>query len=181
MEKFRSTNFNLVLYEEDESHKKALELITKNYDYAMICHDSDADEDGVVKKAHYHVVIRFPNAKWNTALASELNIAENYIENCRNLKNSLLYLIHFYDKDKYQYDIKDVTGTLKKRMVMFIQNEDKTESEKILEILEEIDEKDFIYLVPFVKHIANIGYWDVFRRSSHIIMRYIEEHNKNVL
>lgn len=182
MEKFRSTNFNLVLYEEDESHRQAIEFITKNYDYAMICHDRDTDEDGVVKKAHYHIILKFPNQKWNTALASELNITENYIENCKNLKNSLLYLIHFYDKDKFQYDIKDVCGNLKKRLITYINNEDKSESEKVLEIFEEIDKiEGFIYIRPFCKHIANMGYWDILRRSTGLIIRYIEEHNQDVL
>ena len=117
MEKFRSRNFNLVLYDEDESHKNALDYIEKNCDYAMILHDMDTNEIGEIKKAHYHVVLRFPNAKWSTSLANDLGIGENYIEECRSLKRSLLYLIHYYDEDKYQYDIDDVKGSLKNRLI----------------------------------------------------------------
>lgn len=180
MDKFRAKNFNLVLYEEDESHKKAIEKIKKSYEYAMILHDRDTAEDGTVKKEHYHIVLRFKNAKWNTALAEELGIAVNYIEECRSLKRSLFYLIHFYEEDKYHYPLSDVKGTLKSTLESFIKSDGKTESEKVLEIFEEIDNIDsFIYYSAFVKHIAKIGYWDIFRRSSSAITRYLDEHNKN--
>ena len=182
MEKFRARTFCLILYEEDETHLKALEKIKKSYDYAMICHDRDTNETGEVLKPHYHVVLRFNNPKWNTALAEELEITENYIEEARNLKRSLLYLIHFYDEDKYQYEIKDVSGPLKTRLVEFLKTEGKTESEKILEIFEEIDNMDDnINFKAFCKHIAKIGYWDVLRRSSGLIIRYLDEHNKKAL
>ena len=93
MKKFRSCNFNLILYpSEDETHRNALEIIEKNYDYAMICHNLDTDDNGELLKEHYHIVIRFKNAKWNTALSEELGITENYIEESRSLKRSLLYL-----------------------------------------------------------------------------------------
>lgn len=192
MEKMRSKTFNLMLYPgEDKSHLKALEYIRANYDYAAICHDKDTFEEdttindvvhkkGEIKKAHYHVVVKFKNAKWSTALASELEIAENYIEVAHDLKRSLLYLIHFYDEDKYQYSIEDVEGTLKRRLKETISNEGKTESEKVMDIFKEIDKCEFkIDFTIFVKHIAEIGYWDVLRRSSSLILRYLDLHNSN--
>lgn len=180
MNKFRSCNFNLILYAEDETHCKALEFIKKNYDYAMICHNLDTDENGELKKEHYHVVIRFKNAKWNTALAEELGITENYIEESRSLKRSLLYLIHYYDENKYQYKIDDVSGTLKSRLKEFILNETKTESEKVVEIFDMIDSThNIIEFSGFVRHIASIGYWDVLRRSTGLILRYLDLHNSN--
>lgn len=192
MEKMRSKTFNLMLYpEEDKSHLKALEYIRANYDYAAICHDKDTFEEditindvlhkkGEIKKAHYHVVVKFKNAKWSTALANELEIAENYIEVAHDLKRSLLYLIHYYDEDKYQYSIEDVEGTLKRRLKETISNEGKTESEKVMDIFKEIDKCEFkIDFTIFVKHIAEIGYWDVLRRSSSLILRYLDLHNSN--
>lgn len=192
MEKMRSKTFNLMLYPgEDKSHLKALEYIRANYDYAAICHDKDTFEEditindvlhkkGEIKKAHYHVVVKFKNAKWSTALASELEIAENYIEVAHDLKRSLLYLIHFYDEDKYQYSVEDVEGTLKRRLKETISNEGKTESEKVMNIFKEIDKCEFkIDFTIFVKHIAEIGYWDVLRRSSSLILRYLDLHNSN--
>ena len=179
MEKFRAKNFNLVLYPEDKTHVRALERIKVNYDCAYILHDMDTDEKGELKKEHWHVVLRFKNARWNSALAEDLGITPNYIEESQSFKRSLFYLIHFYEPEKYQYSIDCVQGSLKKRLKEFINNEDKTESEKVLEIFEEIDNfDDFIEYKVFVKHIAKIGYWDVLRRSSSIILRYLDLHNQ---
>ena len=180
MEKFRAKSFNLVLYPEDESHIKAIEKIENSYDYAYILHDMDTNEQGEIKKEHWHVVLTFKNAKWNTALAEELGITPNYIEESRSLKRSLLYLIHYYDDDKYQYKIDNVKGSLKKRLDGYIHGEGKTESEKVIEIFEEIDNIDgYIDYTIFVKHIAKIGYWDVLRRSSSLILRYLNLHNND--
>lgn len=179
MEKFRSKVFNLVLYEDDETHRLALEKIKKNYDYAMILHDRDTNEDGELKKPHYHVVIRFQNAKWSSALASELEIKENYFEESRSFKRSILYLIHFYDEDKFQYSVDDVKGPLKKSLIEFMANDGKSESEKVLEIFSLIDDcSSEIDFSIFCKRVAIMGYWDVIRRSTGIFIRYIDDHNR---
>lgn len=181
MEKYRSKVFNLVLYSEDVTHYCAIEKIKKSYDYAMICHDRDINhETGEVKKTHYHVVLKFTNAKWNTALAEELGITANYIEESHNYKRSLFYLLHWYDEDKAQYLLNEVSGSLRKDLEKFIKNEDKSESDKILEILEEMDNiNDIIQVKIFCKYVAKMGYWDVLRRSSGLILRCIDEHNQN--
>lgn len=181
MEKYRSKNFNLVLYDEDETHIRALEYIQKNYDYAMILHDKDFDEKtGEIKKPHYHIVIRFKNAKWNTALADELNITPNYIEESRNLKRSLQYLIHYNDENKHSYDMEEVQGTLTKLLIETINTENKTESEKVIELLNYIDNSDeFIDVDQFLRYCADIGYWDVYRRSATTFINKINRHNTN--
>lgn len=181
MEKFRARNFNLVLYEEDETHKKAMEYIEKNLDYAMIKHNLDVDDNGELKKEHYHIVIRFNNAKWNTSLSEELGITLNYIEESRSLKRSLLYLIHYYDEDKYQYSVDLVKGSLKKKLKEYINNDDKSEWEKIEEIFKFIDEQNLIITKShLMRYCTSIGYWDVMRRNYHPIIDYLTEHNDNV-
>lgn len=181
MEKFRARNFNLVLYPDDETHVKAISYIQKNFDYAMILHDKDYDEKtGELKKPHYHIVIRFNNAKWNTALAEDLNITSNYIEESRNIKRSLQYLIHYNDENKHQYDLSEVQGTLTKLLIETIQNGNKTESEKIIEILQWIEEKeDFVDVAYLIRWCAEVGYWDVLRRGFNPICKYLDKHNLN--
>lgn len=182
MEKFRARNFNLILYEEDETHKNALEYIQKNYDYALICHDKDFDSlSGELKKPHYHIVLRFKNAKWNTSLSEELGITLNYIEESRSLKRSLLYLIHYYDEDKYQYSLAEVNGSLKKRLEEIIKNGEKTENEKMLELIEYIDNTDYeISIAQFIRYCVSIGYTDIVRRDYNILLPLINEHNDNL-
>lgn len=185
----RSKVFLLILYADDSSHMQVLDFVKANYDYAYIYHDKDTYEEDVetngivhkkgdLKKGHYHVVLRFKNQRYKKALAKELELAENYIEVCHDFKRALLYLIHYYDEDKYQYLPDDVVGTLKSKLIEYCKNDGKTESEKILEIFSEIDSYEAqIDFMVFVKHVAKMGYWDVLRRSSSIIMRYIDCHN----
>lgn len=178
MEKFRARNFNLILYDEDKTHKNALDYIQKNLDYAMILHDKDVDDlTGEIKKPHYHVVIRFNNAKWNTSLAEDLNITSNYIEESRSLKRSLLYLIHYYDEEKYQYSLDDVNGSLKKKLSEYIKNDDKSEWEKVEEIFQYIDVQGFMLKSHLMRYCTSIGYWDIMRRNYMPLIHYLEEHN----
>lgn len=180
-EKYRNRTHLLILYPEDETHMNALKKIEKSYDYAYILHDKDRDENGNIKKSHYHVVIRFTNQTWNSAVAKELNIAENYLEEPRNFDNALMYLIHFNDVDKYQYNIDDVKGPLKKRLREKINSVDKTEGEKVFELIDYIEKQEnIIKVTEFAKYCAINGYWAEFRRSGMIFCKMIEEHNSNL-
>lgn len=109
-------NFTFLLYpNEDESHKKALEIIKSKYKHAYIIHDKDKEENGNPKKEHVHCVVHFENARYKKALAKELGIGETYLDGCL-LKEQLMYLIHFENPEKYQYDLEDVKGNLKNKL-----------------------------------------------------------------
>ena len=170
----------LLLYpEEDITHKKAIEYIKTNYDYALIVHDKDFYSDtGEIKKSHTHLVVKFNNAKWNTAIAKELGITTNYIQNCRNFNLALNYLIHYNDDTKYQYSIDEVQGNLKKKLEKIIKNDNKDENDKLLELINYIENYNgIIEESEFMKYSANIGMWDVARRSTIWFLRLIEKHN----
>lgn len=178
MEKFRDRKFCLLLYPlEDKSHEKALEIIKSNYDYAFIEHDKDILENGEIKKSHTHVVLRFKNAIWNTSLAEELGISENYIERCRNLDKSLMYLIHYNDIDKFQYEYENVCGPLSDRLFRLLENTSKDENERCLDLIEYINSSGTISISDFATYCASVGKWDIFRRSSIIYLEIIKEHN----
>lgn len=179
MEKFRSRKMCLLLYPlEDESHKKAIEYIKLNYDYALIVHDKDEDENGVLKKSHTHVVVSFPSQRWNTAIAEDLGITPNYIERCRSFSNALEYLIHYCDDTKYQYDIEEVQGNLKSELKKILNNDGKDENIKAFELIEYIENYDGpLYLGDFYKYACEKGVYDVARRSAVIMNKIIEIHN----
>ena len=176
----RSIHWCLVLYpNEDPKHLSALEYIQENYSkYAYICHDKDFLEDNTIKKEHYHIVISFTNYRWKSAISNELGITPNYIEKVRNLENALKYLIHYNNSNKYQYDINEVKGTLKTKLESFINNEDKTESEKVLELIKYIeDSNEYIRVIDFIKYVCSENLYDIYRRSATTFMKLIEEHN----
>lgn len=181
MNNYRSRRHCLLLYPDDETHMQALDYIKHNYEHLYILHDKDVNKDtGELKKAHYHVIIEFKSAKWCSALAKELGITENYIEQVNNYEKALEYLIHFNDDEKFQYNLDDVKGTFKDKLYKFIHNDGKDENEKSMELI------DYIVNYPaelsvssFAYWCASVGKWDIFRRSSHIFIRIIDEHNKN--
>lgn len=181
MEKFRDRKFCLLLYPlENESHRVAIDIIKKNYDYALIVHNKDTDDNGNLKKSHTHIVIRTNNAIWNSSLSNDLGIPINYIEKCRDIKKALLYLLHFNDFDKYQYSINDIEGNLKINLERYISNEDKDENDKSLDLLEFIDNSGYITIKDFAQYCARFGKWDIFRRSSYIFIEIIKEHNSKL-
>lgn len=177
--RFRSRKFCLLLYpKEDASHRDALKYITMNYDYAMIEHNQDKTESGEIKKSHTHVVLFFPNAKWNTAIADELGITSNYIEKCRDMDKALEYLIHFNDDTKHQYNFEEVKGNLKTKLKQVILNDDKDENQKAFELFDYIENFDgYLDEMSFFKYACEIGMYDVARRSSYIMIRLIDKHN----
>ena len=177
--KWRDRTMALLLYPEDVTHQKAIEKIKQSYDYAYILHDKDCDDDGVIKKAHWHIVLRFKNQQWNSAIAKDLGITPNYIEKCKNFDNALQYLIHYNDSDKYQYSLDEVKGNLKSRLKEKINVSNKTEGEKVMELIEYIEKSDKkVSVKELAKFCAENGYWSEFRRSATIFIKILEENNK---
>lgn len=181
-DKYRSRVHALLLYPEDESHVNALDFIKRNYDYAFILHDKDCDENGEVKKEHWHVVLRFKQAVWNTAIAKEIGLTENYIQQARNFENTLQYLMHYNDSDKYQYPLDDVQGPLKKRLAESISKQEKSEGEKVIEIIDYITKSEKrLTVTQLSRYCAENGLWSEFRRAGAILIKVLEEHNNGDL
>ena len=182
MEKVNGRNMCILLYPDNKDHMKALEIIKKTYDFAGILHNKDVDENGELKKEHIHIVLNVgKNARWNTAIADELGIDARFVEKCGKIDRALEYLIHYNDIGKYQYDISEVFGNLKVRLNILINKNEKTEGEKVIELIEYIDRSvGFIATEDFARYCAINGKWDIFRRSGSIFIRMIDEHNERI-
>lgn len=190
--KYRSRNHMLLLYPEDATHVKAMDIIKESYEYLAIKHDKDiidADdikddanaEIGKPKKEHWHVIVSFDNARWNTSLAKDLGITENYIREVQKLDNAMQYLLHYNDNNKAQYDIDEVFGTFKDKLEDSIEKKQLTEGEKVSDMIDAIISSDKRWTVTeFAKYCAVNGYWAEFRRSGAIFCKIIEEHNNFV-
>lgn len=73
-----------------------------NIIYWFIEHPAD-DE---VSTTHYHIVIKFKSPVHFDTIKNRFPYGD--IENTRNLRNSIQYLIHFNDKSKVQYSWDDI-------------------------------------------------------------------------
>ena len=188
-EKYRSRVHMLLLYPDCPEHVQAVEKIKQSYDYAMILHNRDywTEEDekqnservsGEVKKEHWHVVLRFNQAVWSSAICKDLGIEQNYIEDVKRIDNALQYLIHYNDSNKAEYSIDEVSGNLKQKLKESINKVEKSEGEKVSELIEYIDQYEGkISIKNFATFCASNGYWSEFRRSATIFIKIIEEHN----
>lgn len=179
-EKYRDRKFRFLLYPDDLTHVKALDIISQSYDYAYILHDKDLDETGELKKPHWHVVVNVGNnGRWNTSLTSELGIEPNYIMPCDNVEKALQYLIHYNDFDKYHYDVNEVKGTMKNKLEKSLNVDGKDEGERIMEIIEMLEESDkCLSITDFVKMCAKKGYYTDMRRGGIFMLKLLEEHNE---
>ena len=187
MEKWRDRKFRLLLYPEDETHCKAISSLDEaGYKYAAILHDNDiwTEDDpelgdhipGEPKKPHWHVVLKFHNGVWSTAIAKELGIKENYIKDCKSIDGSLLYLVHENQPDKYQYDLENVFGNLKPQLAKLLADDD--EGARVLNIVHLIDASPgrCTYREILVK-ACNAGLYGEFRRLGSGVKWLIDEHN----
>ena len=102
--------FSIILYKESESYDFS-EVIKniKGYKFYAYCkHDLDITSEGLPKKIHYHIVLKLDNASTITALSKKIGVPENYIQNIKNERSYIRYLIHFDDEDKAQYNFEDI-------------------------------------------------------------------------
>lgn len=182
-EKFR--HFVLLLYPDDESHFNAIKRIQESdYDYALILHDKDIAESqtdtynvGDIKKAHFHIVLSFKNARRISTVADELGIKENYIRFTRSLSKALLYLIHYEDKDKYQYSIDSVSGSLVKKLKSLIHGH--TEENDVINIVKIIDSyNSALTYRELLICVCDNGLYSTFRRMGYGIKILLDDHNK---
>lgn len=187
MEKWRDRKYRLLLYPDDPTHATCMQkLMECGYRFAAILHDCDkweaGDEDigkhkvGSKKKDHWHVVLRFPQPKWSTALAKELGIKANYIRKCDNFDGALTYLVHEGYPNKHQYEFEKVFGSLAPALGKLLVDDD--EGMRVMEIVRMIDDSPgrVGYRELLVK-ACNNGLYGEFRRLGTGIKWLIDEHN----
>lgn len=192
----RCRHMALELYPDDESHVRALRYVQENYEYAYILHNKDVCEEdiekdgysrkrGDLKKEHWHVVLSTPNgnAIWNTSLADKLQIEIRWVRTIGNLNGALKYLVHFDNPEKYQYDIENVKGTLKNKMINIIKkckiavDDEEILYMRIIEYIHVQGYMGYLEIYKFNKWIAENCLYSIYRRSAFNVNQFVKEHN----
>lgn len=185
MEKFRSRNFCFVLYPEDKTHVDAVAKLSEGYKYLAVLHDrdvydaDDTDDDALVgtpKKEHWHIVVKFPQARWNSAVAKELGIAENYVQKCVSLESYLIYMLHADLPHKAQYDKSEAFGTMTKDLLRALQTV-KTPDEKALEVIDIIDSMGYCDMRTVIIECAKAGRFADLKQMGSWVPYLISDHN----
>lgn len=197
MDKVKTRKFVLLLYPDSESYDcgKVLEYMRMNYETAYILHDKDRwtkeDEqenpehkDGELKKPHYHVVLRWvgKSARYRGGLAKELNIPKEACEPilAEDCDGALLYLVHAGEKEKYQYTLEEVKGSLKSKLsdLLNFSQEEKPEGEQLQDIMCFIlQEQNKLYTHELIEYCIVSKYLKAYRKYSYQIHRVLDEHN----
>jgi len=87
---------------------KLLEQTKGSVEIYAITHNKDSNEDGTIKEAHTHFLIKYSTPRKIKTVANLFNVKENFIEVCHNFKACALYLTHKNASEKYQYENKEV-------------------------------------------------------------------------
>lgn len=184
IENKRYYNFNLVIYEDDERFKEQFESIQNEKEAIWIRHDKDIDDEGNLKKSHYHVVLKLKNACTISALAKRINVDDHMIEMVKkSLNGCLKYLIHYGNDDKFQYskeEVKSNSDTLKRRFEDLV-TKDIPEVEKVISIQDYIEScNDYIDFGILGKYVQKINMWDAFRRNMTYFIKLVDSHNGKI-
>lgn len=111
MLKKKYRKIGLILWTDNSTHINAIDYIKRYYPhYIGILHDKDTKEDNTLKKAHYHVLLYFPNQKLISTIKNQLGVSDTDFYEIKSMSGQLRYLIHYDDEDKYQYSRDLVFG-----------------------------------------------------------------------
>lgn len=168
--KNRSCVFCGILYPDDESQQYAIECFRKGkYKVVYILHDRDLDEEGNLKKPHYHFIIRFCNQRFLSPVAKELQIQENYIQCCSSFASQSCYIIHIDEPLKAQYLAEEVEGNNLTEFYEAIEKKQNVEAFKVQKIIEYIHNHELLSYKQLVLWCCSNGFFDVLRRCYSII------------
>lgn len=179
----RVRNYLGVIYEDDKNFDNQFFNLTQEKESIWIRHDKDLNEEGEVKKPHYHFVIQLKNACTISSMAKRLEVNENMLEYVKNVNSSLKYLIHFGDDNKYNYDKEEVQSNSEKlkRRFLDLVSKDTPETDKMIGIYEFIQgQNDYIDPNILFKYAVKNNIWDAYRRNYAIIKDLVNNHNAKI-
>lgn len=178
----------LIIYQDDENYFEYLNFIenkgfkTRNMRYLGITHDKDVTDDGIIKKCHDHIVLYFDNPRTIKSLSDELDLPMNYIEAYSSVKTALLYLLHYNQGDKPQYNITDTFGDLQNELKKYVSNNPLSEEDRVCLLLDLIDSyyKYTSYSV-FLRDVCKNGLYDILRRNNYMFIKILDKHNEKFI
>lgn len=107
---FQSKVYSIVFYDDTDIQTRLFDLILSKQmvAFAYIKHDKDVDDNGEIKKTHYHLYIEFAKRISDQFIRNYFNT--EIVTKCYNKNYYISYFIHLYDKDKYQYDRENIVA-----------------------------------------------------------------------
>ena len=101
--------WTIEVYPDSAKENWERDLIGMKYAISPL-HNEDKNDDGTIKKPHWHVVIYFPNKAYLKEV-QELSFGLSkvkYVQPVKNICGMIRYLVHMDNPEKAQYKIKDI-------------------------------------------------------------------------
>lgn len=101
------------------------------YRFALIRHDMDTDENGELKRPHWHLIAEAPTGQRPRAKTWVLRLSQvlGYPENCISVmqlttwETDFQYLVHKNNPEKYQYSVSEVLTSDSPDVVQFVMSQ----------------------------------------------------------
>lgn len=172
--------FTCILYPDATNYAQTCQEIL---DYRLTCgffsewfyilHDKDLNDDGTLKKPHYHVVVTKSNPSTIKIISKQLGIPQNYIQRVSNLKGMIKYLTHDEIQDKIKYDKKEIVTNVPDFVYRSYSVD--TDAEKGKEIIDYIIDNNITSITDLAVWASNSGYYSAFRRGFAVFSCIVRE------
>lgn len=171
--------FGLLLYSDSDSYdcdSVLKDCMSYFNECSYILHDSDVNEDGEIKKPHYHVVCKKSSSVLLSTIQNryaKLGVLENFVFIITSYKAQIRYLLHLDDKDKHQYCASAIDSNVVDLNKYFNERPDG------LIVLDMVDCR--LYGMTYrqiIERAVKDGTYDIFRRNLGIIQLVVQEEFK---
>lgn len=144
--------FSIICYDDSDNlnfYSIISKLSKSNYSYFAIKHDNDN------VKTHYHIAIYSRSACYINTISKFLDVPSNYISisddtgSRYTLKKTIGYLLHYNNKEKYNYSYEDITTN------------DSELLGKYYNLLTGNNVSNFSEIYSFIKDTDNVNLFDV--------------------
>lgn len=164
----RSRKIEIIVYKENVPDLDVLENYLKstgNLYFISALHDKDVYEDGEkkgeLKKAHWHLLLCFQNARFYNSVAKEFatyGVIEQNLNSVKNLNSAVRYLCHLDNPEKAQYSVNDIRTNCKELEKYLKKKADKLSQSEIAEILiQKLDESKILRFSEIVDVAKSLG------------------------
>lgn len=134
---------------------------------------------GDLKKPHYHVVAYVDAPCLLGRAAKKFGIPSNDVQECRNLKSSVRYLIHKDHPYKYQYEMEEIITNDPDSLPTILKDQlDATEKAKIL--FDYIQSSACTSITQLSSFAIQTKTWDELRRGQHLYTALFYERQKEI-
>ena len=166
--KYYWTKYYYVLHDKDEYLEE---------DFDRYVAENDGKEPdwkvGDKKKPHYHVIGYTDSPCLLGRAAIKFGIPSNQVQQVKNMKSAVSYLIHMNNPEKYQYGKEEVKSNDTSIEKYF--KRETTAEEKAEALVTAILTTDVRSITALANWAINNGCWDELRRGQHIYTAMIYE------